>query len=113
MLLVYSISSEFSLSSFLKLASLMPPLYYKTIWSLDFVHVVSLMWTLIYLGLEYSQSSIAGIHREVRASSGVEPCKYALLSSQQSNIRLPVGLTIGIGGFFSRYHRAITSAIMF
>lgn len=69
MLLVYSISSEFSLSSFLKLASLMPPLYYKTIWSLDFVHVVALMWTLIYLGLEYSQSSIAGIHREVRVPS--------------------------------------------
>ena len=69
MLLVYSISSEFSLSSFLKLASLMPPLYYKTIWSLDFGHVVSLMWTLIYLGLEYSQSSIAGIHREVRVPS--------------------------------------------
>lgn len=58
LLLVYSISSEFSLPPFLELVSLMPPLHHRTIWFLDFVHVVSLRWTLIYWGLECGQSSV-------------------------------------------------------
>ena len=43
----------------------------------------------------------------------VEPCKSALLSSHKSSVRLPVGLTIVIGGFISRRHRAVTTAIVF
>ena len=42
-----------------------------------------------------------------QASSGVEPCKSALLSSRKSSGRLPVMLITGIGGFFSRRHRAV------
>ena len=37
-----------------------------------------------------------------QASSRVEPCKSALLLSQKNSVRLPVGLTTGIGGFLSR-----------
>ena len=37
-----------------------------------------------------------------QASSRVEPFKSALLSSQKNSVRLPVGLTTGIGGFLSR-----------
>ena len=37
-----------------------------------------------------------------QASSRVEPCKSTLLSSQKNSVRLPVGLTTGIGGFLSR-----------
>ena len=37
-----------------------------------------------------------------QASSRVEPCKSALLSSRKNSVRLPVGLTTGIGGFLSR-----------
>ena len=48
-----------------------------------------------------------------QASSRVEPCKSALLSSRKSSVRFPVGLTIGISGFLSRCHRAVTSAIVF
>ena len=48
-----------------------------------------------------------------QASSRVEPCKSALLSSRKSSARFPVGLTIGISGFLSRCHRAVTSAIVF
>ena len=48
-----------------------------------------------------------------QASSHVEPCKSALLSSRKSSVRLPVELTIGIGGFLSTCHRAVTPFIMF
>ena len=48
-----------------------------------------------------------------QASSCVEPCKRALLSSQKSSVRLLVGLTIGIGGFPVRGHRTVTPAIVF
>ena len=37
-----------------------------------------------------------------QASSRVEPFKSVLLSSQKNSVRLPVGLTTGIGGFLSR-----------
>ena len=47
-----------------------------------------------------------------QALSRVEPCKSALLSSWKSSVRLPVGLTIGISGFLSRCHRAVTAAIV-
>ena len=56
---------------------------------------------------------LCSIHRGVRASSRVEPCKSTLLSSRKISVRLPVGLTIGIGVFLSRYHSAVTPAIMF
>ena len=48
-----------------------------------------------------------------QASSRVEPCKSALLSSLNSSVRLPVDLTIGIGVFLLRHHRAVTPAIVF
>ena len=48
-----------------------------------------------------------------QALSRVEQCKSALLSSQDCSVQLPVGLTIRIGGFLSRWHRAVTSAIVF
>ena len=48
-----------------------------------------------------------------QASSPVEPCSFALLSPQKSNVRLPVGLTRGNSGFLSRSHRAFTPAIAF
>ena len=48
-----------------------------------------------------------------QASSRVEPCKSALLSSSKSRIRLPVGLSIGIHGFLSRRIKAVTPAIVF
>ena len=54
-----------------------------------------------------------GIHRGVRASSRVEPCKSPLHSSQKSSVRLPVVLTIRISGFLSRRHSAITPALVF
>ena len=47
-----------------------------------------------------------------QASSRVEPCNSALLLSQKGSVSLPVGLTIEIGGFLSRRHRAVTSAIV-
>ena len=46
-------------------------------------------------------------------SSRVEPCKSTLLSNQKSSARRPVLLTIGIGGFLSRRHRAFTPDILF
>ena len=48
-----------------------------------------------------------------QASSRVEPCKSALLTSWKSSVRLPVRLSEGIGGFLSRCHRAVTPAIVF
>ena len=48
-----------------------------------------------------------------QASSLVKPCKCALLESQKSSFRLPVRLTIGISGFLSRRHTAVTTAIVF
>ena len=48
-----------------------------------------------------------------QASSLVEPCKSTLLSNRKSSVSLPVVLTIGIGGFLSRKHRAVTPAIVF
>ena len=48
-----------------------------------------------------------------QALSRVEPCKSALLSSRKSSVRLPAELTIEIGGFLSRGHRAVTPAIVF
>ena len=56
---------------------------------------------------------LCSVHRGVRASSRVEPCKSTLLSSRKISVRLPVGLTIGIGVFLSRRHSAVTPAIMF
>ena len=47
------------------------------------------------------------------ASSRVEPCKSALLSSWKSSVSLPVRLIIGISGFLSRRHRAVAPAIVF
>ena len=46
-------------------------------------------------------------------SSHVEPCKSTLLSSRNSSVRLPIGWTIGIVGFLSRCHRAVSPAIVF
>ena len=54
-----------------------------------------------------------GCPQSSQASSHVEPCKSALLSSRKSSVRLPVELTIGIGGFLSTCHRAVTPFIMF
>ena len=54
-----------------------------------------------------------GCPQSSQASSHVEPCKSALLSSRKSSVRLPVELTIEIGGFLSRGHRAVTPAIVF
>ena len=48
-----------------------------------------------------------------QASSHVELCKSAFLSSLKNSVRLPVWLTIGIGGFLSRCHRVVTPAIVF
>ena len=48
-----------------------------------------------------------------QASPHVEPCKSTLLSSRESSVRLPVRLSKGIGGFFSRGHRAVTPAVVF
>ena len=45
--------------------------------------------------------------------SHVQTCKSAFLSSWKSSVIFPVGLTIGIGGFLSRHHRAVTTAIVF
>ena len=49
----------------------------------------------------------------IQASSRVELCKSALLSSWKSSVMLPVGLTIGISGFLLRRHRVVTPATMF
>ena len=54
-----------------------------------------------------------GSPQRSQASSRVEPCKSALLLSWKSSVRLPVGLTIGIGGFLWRCHMAVTPALMF
>ena len=48
-----------------------------------------------------------------QALSRVEPCKSALLSSWKSRVRLPVGLTVGIGVFLSWCPRAVKPAIVF
>ena len=64
-------------------------------------------------GRTWISGFLHGIHRGVRASSLVEPCKSALLLSQKSSVRLHVRLAIGIGGFLSRGHRAVTPAIVF
>ena len=45
--------------------------------------------------------------------SRVEPRKSALLSSWKSTVQLPVGLTIGIGGFPSKHQMVVTPAIVF
>ena len=63
-----------------------------------------LTWILVFLW---------GIHRGVRASSHLEPCKSDLPSSRKSSVRLSVELTIGIGDFLLRHHRAVTPAIVF
>ena len=49
----------------------------------------------------------------IQALSRVETCKSAVLLSWKSSVIFPVGLTIGIGGFLSRHHRAVTTAIVF
>ena len=54
-----------------------------------------------------------GLHRGLRAWSPVEPCRSTLLSTQKSSFTLPVLFTIGIGGFLSMGHRAVTPAIVF
>ena len=54
-----------------------------------------------------------GVHRGVRAWSLVEPCKSTLLSIRKNSYSLPIRLTVGIGGFLSRCHRAVTAAIVF
>ena len=48
-----------------------------------------------------------GIHRGVRASTRVEPCTSALLSSRKSSVKLPVWWTIGFCGFLLRSHRVV------
>ena len=48
-----------------------------------------------------------------QASSRVDPCNSALHSRRKFSVRLPSGLTIGIGGFLSRSHRVVTPAIVF
>ena len=48
-----------------------------------------------------------------QASSCVEKCKSTLLLSRKSSVRLPILLTIGIGGFLLMFHRAVTPAIVF
>ena len=48
-----------------------------------------------------------------QASSRVEPCNSTVLPSWKSSVWLPVLLTIGIHGFLSRGHRAVTHAIVF
>ena len=57
--------------------------------------------------------SSGGVHGGLRASSHGEPCKSPLLSTQKSSFTLPVLFTIGIGGFLSMGHRAVTPAIAF
>ena len=57
--------------------------------------------------------SSGGVHGGLRASSHGEPCKSPLLSTQKSSFTLPVLFTIGIGGFLSMGHRAVTPAIVF
>ena len=47
------------------------------------------------------------------AWSHVDPCKSTLLSTRKSSYSLPIRLTVGIGGFLSRCHRAVTAAIVF
>ena len=54
-----------------------------------------------------------GFPQGSQASSHVETCTSALLSSWKSSVRLPVRLSKGIGGFFSRGHRAVTPAVVF
>ena len=46
-------------------------------------------------------------------SSRVEPYKFILFSSLKRSVPPPVRLTLGIGGFLSRCHRAVTPAILF
>ena len=48
-----------------------------------------------------------------QASFPVDPRKSALLSNQKSIVMFPVGLNIGIKGYFSGHHRAVTPAIAF
>ena len=51
-----------------------------------------------------------------QASQGFVSCgaiKFALLSSRKSSVGHPVWFPIGIGGFLSMGHRAVTPAIMF
>lgn len=57
-LLVYFVSSEFSLSSFLELVLGCKNRIREDIWFLELVHAVSLTWTLMYLGLGYGQPSM-------------------------------------------------------
>ena len=57
--------------------------------------------------------SLWGSPKWSQASSCVKPCKSALLSSRKSSVRLPLGFTIGIGGFLLSCHRAVTPAIVF
>ena len=44
--------------------------------------------------------------------SRVEPRKSALLSSWKSTVQLPVGLTIGIGGFPSKHQMVVTDSVL-
>ena len=46
-------------------------------------------------------------------SSRVEPYKFILFSSLKRSVPPPVRLTLGIGGFLSRCHRAVTPSIVF
>ena len=52
-----------------------------------------------------------GLPQGSQASSRVELCKSALASSRKSRVRLPVWLTIWIGGFLSRCHWAVTPIV--
>ena len=54
-----------------------------------------------------------GVHRGVRASSHMVPCKTALLLTWKSSVSFPVWFTIVIGGFPFRGNRAVTTAIVF
>ena len=54
-----------------------------------------------------------GIHRGVRVSSHMVPCKTALLLTWKSSVSFPVWFTIVIGGFPIRGNRPVTTAIVF
>ena len=64
-------------------------------------------------GPTWTLGNLWGVHRGVRSTSHVEPCMSTLLSSRKSSVRLPVRLTIGMGGLLPRHHRAVTPAIVF
>lgn len=63
-------------------------------------------------GLTWISGFLWGVHRGVRASSCVA-MHVPLLSSRKSSVRISVGLTIRIGGFFSRGATGYAYSIVF